>query len=108
MAKLWAVIKREYLTRVQNKWFVISTIFVPIMLMVMMVLPAYLAMKSRASTTVGSVAILDATGTDLGQRIAATLAADSLARAAGAKAPEVRVVPDGGLAAAESLATQQT
>ena len=108
MAKLWAVIKREYLTRVQNKWFVISTIFVPIMLMVMMVLPAYLAMKSRASTRVGNVAILDATGTDLGEKIAATLAADSAARAAGAKPPEVRVVPDGDLAAAESLATQQT
>jgi ABC-2 type transport system permease protein len=105
MAKLWAVIKREYLTRVQNKWFVITTLLVPVMLLVMMVLPAYLAMKSRASTSVGNIAILDATGTDLGARVAATLRADTTGAAA--PRPQLRVVTAEKLAEAESLATHE-
>ena len=32
MARLWAVIKREYLERVRTKWFIFSTVFTPLLL----------------------------------------------------------------------------
>ena len=48
MGKLIAVIKREYFERVRSKWFVVATVFGPLMMAVMAVLPAYLATKSTA------------------------------------------------------------
>ena len=39
MGKLWAVIKREYLERVRNKWFIIVTVFGPVFFAMIMVLP---------------------------------------------------------------------
>ncbi|MFN2400267.1 MAG: ABC transporter permease [Gemmatimonadaceae bacterium] len=73
MDRFWAVTKREYAERVRSKWFVISTIFAPLFFGVLMVLPPILAMRSRASSDVAQIAILDASGTDLARRVALDL-----------------------------------
>ncbi len=78
MAKLLAVIKREYLERVRNKWFVIVTIFGPLFFAVIMVLPAYLSVRGIRDARVGDVRIVDATGTGLGARVAEKLATPGL------------------------------
>ncbi len=74
MDKLAAVIKREYLERVRNKWFVIVTIFGPVFFAAIMILPAVLTIRGIRDAQVDAVRIVDATGTDLGLRIAARLA----------------------------------
>ena len=38
MAKLWAIIKREYLERVRTKWFIFATVFGPIFFGAMIVI----------------------------------------------------------------------
>ena len=73
MAKLWAVIKREYLERVRTKWFIISTIFGPILLSAIMVLPAIMTARSIRDATVGKIEIVDVTGLGLGTRSAARI-----------------------------------
>jgi len=59
-AKLWAVVKREYLERVRTKGFVIGTILGPLLMGAMMIVPAIAA---RSSSKPLRVAVLDATGT---------------------------------------------
>jgi ABC-2 type transport system permease protein len=59
-AKLWAVVKREYLERVRTKGFVIGTILGPLIMGAMMVVPV-LAMRSGSRPL--QVAVLDGTGT---------------------------------------------
>jgi ABC-2 type transport system permease protein len=74
MDKLAAVIKREYLERVRNRWFVIVTIFGPVFFAAIMILPAVLTIRGIRGARVDDVRIVDATGTDLGRRIAARMA----------------------------------
>lgn len=69
MAKLWVVIKREYLERVRTKWFIIATLFGPIFFGTVMILPAVLSVKSMREARIGSVRIVDVTGTALGERV---------------------------------------
>src|SRR5262249_34188156 len=73
LRKLLAGLKREYLERVRTRWFVLVTVFGPIVFGALMYLPAYMAARSEASADVAKIRILDATGTDLGRRIAAEL-----------------------------------
>ncbi len=70
MQKLWAIVQREYLERVRTRWFAIATVFGPIVFGALMYLPAYAAMRSNASVDVARIQILDATATELGQRVA--------------------------------------
>ena len=102
MRKLWVVTKREYLERVRTRWFAIATVFGPIVFGLLMYLPGYMATRSRVSNDVALIRILDATGTPLGQNIAAELnggiAGDTT------RTQVVRVAPTE-LAAAESSAT---
>jgi len=44
---VWAVIRREYLQRVLSKWFILVTIAAPILMIAMMVLPAFFANRSE-------------------------------------------------------------
>jgi ABC-2 type transport system permease protein len=74
MDKLAAVIKREYLERVRNKWFVIVTVFGPVFFAAIMILPAFLTVRGIQGARVEEVRIVDATGTDLGMRFATHLA----------------------------------
>jgi ABC-2 type transport system permease protein len=103
MARLWTVIKREYLERVRSKWFLIATIFGPIFFAAVMIIPAWLGIGAMRSTEHGRVTILDATGTALGDRVADRLRGGLFGDTAAARV--VRVAPSA-LAEAESLATQ--
>ena len=101
MAKLWAVIRREYTERVRSKWFIIATIGGPVFLGVMLVLPPLLALRTQASSQLADVRILDATGTDLGARVA-----NAIPRTPATPVPMVVRVPLDSLTAAESTATR--
>jgi ABC-2 type transport system permease protein len=59
-AKLWAVVKREYLERVRTKGFVIGTILGPLLMGAMMIIPA---LAARSGSKPLRVAVLDGTGT---------------------------------------------
>ena len=109
MAKLWAVIQREYLERVRTKWFVIATILGPVLFAALLFLPAYLAMRNSASRATADIVIVDATGVGLGERVRAALgtAGSSPREPALTGDTRVRVVPPSELAAAESLATRE-
>ncbi len=103
MAKLWTVIKREFLERVRNKWFIVVTIFGPVFFGVIMVLPAYLSMRGMRDAKVSDIRIIDATGVGLGDRVATRLNGGPMGDAA---ATQVVVVAPNEVAAAESLATK--
>src|SRR3954468_9388246 len=103
MAKLWAIIKREYLERVRSKWFLIATFFGPIFFSAIIIVPAWLASRSKATSDVYNTVILDATATGFGDRLAANIAGDTVA----AHKPRVRLVAPGDLTRAESTATHE-
>ena len=103
MAKLWAIIKREYLERVRSKWFLIATFFGPVFFSAIIIVPAWLASRSKATSEVYNTAILDATGTDFGHRLAVAIAGDSTNPA---RIPTVRLVSPSALTQAESVATR--
>jgi ABC-2 type transport system permease protein len=69
MAKLWAVIKREYLERVRTKWFIIATLFGPLFFAGIMVVPALMSVRSMRDAKVPAIHIVDATGTGLGEQV---------------------------------------
>lgn len=104
MAKLWAIIKREYLERVRTKWFIVATVFGPIFFGAMIIIPAVLAKKSRATAEFTNTVILDATMTGVGHRIAEAI---SRTRPVGSTPPQVTVVRPSELSEAESTATRQ-
>lgn len=119
MAKLWVVIKREYLERVRSRWFIFTTIFGPVFFAIITILPGYMTMKGMKNAQVSSIRILDATGTGLGNRVATRLATrhDSAAVGPFGGRGGVRATPDvipsevlevdpSKLAAAETLATK--
>jgi ABC-2 type transport system permease protein len=104
MAKLWAIIKREYLERVRSKWFLIATLFGPIFFSAIIIVPAWLASRSKATTDIYNTTILDATGTEFGHRLAINIVGDSTDSS---KLPGVKVVAPSELTKAESLATHE-
>jgi len=104
MAKLWAIIKREYLERVRTKWFVIATVFGPLFFGTLIIVPAVLAKRSKATAEFTNIRILDATTTGIGQRIAVAM---SRGRSSGSITPEVLVLEPSELSQAESTATRQ-
>jgi ABC-2 type transport system permease protein len=58
MTKFWAVVKREYLTRVRTKMFLVFTILGPVMIGLFTVVPAYIASIKPSATR---IAIIDQT-----------------------------------------------
>ena len=104
MAKLWAIIKREYLERVRSKWFMIATFFGPIFFAAIIIVPAWMASKSKATSDVYNTTILDATGAGFGHRLAVNIAGDTTIPG---RMPLVRVVAPSGLTKAESVATRE-
>jgi ABC-2 type transport system permease protein len=103
MAKLWAIIKREYVERVRSKWFLIATFFGPIFFSAIIIVPAWLASRSKATTDIYNTTILDATGTEFGHRLSINIAGDSTDAS---KLPTVNVVAPSELTKAESVATR--
>lgn len=104
MAKLWAIIKREYLERVRTKWFVFATIFGPLFFGAIIIIPAVMAKRSKSTLEFTNTRILDATTTGLGRRIADAM---NRGRAPDAVQPQVVVLEPGELSRAESTATKQ-
>jgi ABC-2 type transport system permease protein len=103
MARLGAVIKREYSERVRSKWFVIATLFGPLFFGLIMIVPAWLSIRGARSTERERVIVLDATGTMLGRRVAEQLRGGLFGDTSGATVIEVAPAA---LAEAESTATQ--
>jgi ABC-2 type transport system permease protein len=68
-AKLWAIVRREYIERVRSKGFVIGTILGPLLMAAMMIVPA-LAARSKGKPL--KVAVLSANG-ELRQAVEAAL-----------------------------------
>jgi ABC-2 type transport system permease protein len=103
MRKIWVVIRREFIEKVRNKWFIISTILGPLLMASFVVLPILLAERGASERR---IAVLDVGTEDFAGRlvevlngpvpVAATLMkisvadleliADSLTVAVGAKA----------------------
>ncbi|HEY0243372.1 MAG TPA: ABC transporter permease [Gemmatimonadaceae bacterium] len=104
MAKLWAIVKREYLERVRTKWFIFATIFGPIFFGAMIIIPAVMSKRSRSTMEFSNTRILDATSTGIGRRISDAM---NRGRAPGAASPQVVIVPPSELSLAESTATKE-
>src|SRR4030081_1591253 len=104
MAKLWAIIKREYLERVRSKWFMIATFFGPIFFATIINAPRWMASKSKATSDVYNTTILDATNTGFGHRLAVNIAGDTTISG---RMPTVLLVAPSALTEAESTATRE-
>jgi len=104
MGKLWAIIKREYLERVRSKWFLIATFFGPVFFSAIIIVPAWLASRSKVTNDVYKVTILDATDSGFGHRLAVNLAGDTTIAG---RMPIVKLVSPADLTQAESVATRQ-
>lgn len=71
MRKLWAVIRREFSTRVQSKAFVIGTVLGPVLMGFLMVLPVLLASRE---TEAKRIVVVDAAEGQLGLELERALA----------------------------------
>lgn len=111
MDKFWVVAKREYLERVRSRWFVVMTLFVPVFITAIFLIPAWVTARSAAGTASRNIVILDATGSGLGKRVADVLTRDTTAAPARSTAPtpepQVREVTAAALPAAEDAATRE-
>jgi ABC-2 type transport system permease protein len=108
MDKLFVVVKREFMERIRNKWFLIMTLLMPAIMAAMILLPAYLALRSSGSDNNNRIIIIDASGAGLGQSILGNLRLDSAAARLGDSLaparPDLRVVSPADLKAAEEKA----
>lgn len=102
MRKLWTVTKREYLERVRSRWFLIATVFGPLLFGGLMFLPAYFASRSSDAADVSRVRVIDATGSNVGLRIASELGGGLTGDTTRTR---LVVVAPSEIAQAESLAT---
>ena len=73
MRKLGVVFKREYLERVRSRWFLIGTLLGPVFFAMITVVPVIISSRTKISTDLANIAILDATSSGMGERIAAGL-----------------------------------
>jgi ABC-2 type transport system permease protein len=103
-AKLLAVIRREYLERVQTRAFILGCLLGPVFIAGVLFVPAWLSLRNLRADPANLI-VIDATGAGLGQRLRSNL--ESAATAPNAKNTiDVRITPPDGIAAAESLATK--
>jgi ABC-2 type transport system permease protein len=117
MDKFWVIAKREYLERVRSRWFVMMTLFVPVLITATFLVPAWVAARSAAGAASRNVLILDATGSGLGRKVADILIADSsgtrVTKSSRGEAitadatPRVRELTAAELPAAEAAATKE-
>ncbi len=103
MGKLMAVIRREYIERVRSRWFLIATLFGPLFFGLLMFLPAIIASRDKGAADASHIAIIDATGAGLGDRVASRISGGI---SGGTSNATVFVATTDGVAAAESLATK--
>ena len=100
--KIFIVAKREYLERVRTRWFVAMTLLVPAVIAGFVMLTAYIGSRGNASDAVRHITIINATNSDLGQRVANALMADTtVATSADSIRPRVLNLAPGDLPAME-------
>ncbi len=75
MNRSWTVIKREFTEGVRTKTFILGTLFGPLFMIVLMIGPVLFAEMSGGGRT--SIAIVDETGAEIGDGVAAALASFS-------------------------------
>jgi ABC-2 type transport system permease protein len=102
LSKLWAIVKREYLERVRSRWFIIATLFGPLLFAALILVPILLTRSDPATTALYNITVIDATTTGLGERVAQLLGGGKYANQF---MPTVQVVPSKELTRAESLVT---
>jgi len=104
MRKILVVVRRELSARIRTKAFIISTILLPIFFIAVSVLPALL---SSSGNRTSRVAIVDASGSDLGAAVAAGLASQKLVSDTGGppryELRRVTVAPGGAARTRDSL-----
>lgn len=77
MSKTWAVFKREFTEQVRTKMFIIGTLFGPVMILALMFLPLLFLKAGGGGER--DIAIIDASGTGLGEEVSAALSMPMLA-----------------------------
>lgn len=107
--KIFTVAKREFLERVRSRWFLVTTLIVPVLMAGVFMLPLYMSTRGGASTNVRHITVIDATGAGLGQRVVTALMADSALNSAATDSirPRLEVVSAAELAAKEQAATAE-
>lgn len=55
MSKIWLIIKREYITRVRNKTFLLSTFLLPVVMILFIVGSAFFAMQGKQKLSIAVV-----------------------------------------------------
>lgn len=60
MRSVFVVIRREYLQRVRNKWFILGTIALPVFMMAVFAIP--IVLQARGDAAERSMAVIDRTG----------------------------------------------
>ncbi|HET6567272.1 MAG TPA: ABC transporter permease [Rhodothermales bacterium] len=61
MGKVWIVLKSEFLRRVTSKWFIVTTILIPVLLIAVTILPGLIGMYASQNDE-RTVAVVDQTG----------------------------------------------
>lgn len=103
-SRLWTVTKREYMERVRTKWFVIGTVFTPILFGMLTILPIWLTSKSMSKSNVAHMMILDASGRGVGKRVQTAIGGGPMGT--DTARTQLVVLDTSQLAAAESVATR--
>lgn len=94
MKKILAVVRREFVERVRTKAFLISTIMLPVFIVLMAVLPG---LMMRGADRTSRVAVVDASSEGLGQAVSEALLAEKLGNGPAAPARySVKVFPASG------------
>jgi len=70
MRKIWVVIRREFVERVRTRWFIISTVLGPLLMVAFVAVPLIMARRGAQERV---IAVVDATTTGFGQRLALAL-----------------------------------
>ncbi|MDQ2891000.1 MAG: ABC transporter permease [Gemmatimonadota bacterium] len=71
-SKLWAIVRREYIERVRTRWFMVATLFAPLLFAGITFLPLLL-INNDAKSVAPRVIVLDATQQGLGQLVARSM-----------------------------------
>ena len=74
--RAWTLIRREYVQRVRNKWFLFATLSVPVLMLVATLLPGFLASRSDSRPVV--LGVVDRTDSGLEMRLSDLLDDDSV------------------------------
>ncbi len=102
-SKLDTIVAREYLERVRSKWFLIATLLGPILMGLLMILPAIMAQRERHLES-GVIRIIDSTPDSVGTVIASMLRGGLMGDAS--KADYLHVPPGRDVTTSLAQATQ--